>query len=145
MVYVPGKGSLLQTTQLTSSTTTFVSIAQVTSITPPQLAMGSVETTHLTSTWREHQSTIKDGGEVAFALEWDPAHITHSEALTHWSTGTARTWRVVYSTTANTTTVYYHEFAGFPTAFQFQELTVDNVALVNMTIRTTSAVTLASS
>lgn len=138
MAFTPGKGSLLQTTQLTSNTSTFVSIAQVTAITPPPMEMGEVEVTHLGDTWRQFLPTVLNGGEPTFSLEWDPAHITHSEALTHFTTGSTRLWRTVFADTGTAIA----EFSAFIKGFQIQEVTVDNVALVNLTLRTTSAITI---
>jgi hypothetical protein len=134
MAFTPGKGTTISVT--TSGSTTFVAISQCVAITPPAMEMGEVEVTHLGDTWRQFLPTILDGGEVTVGIEWDPAAASHVELLNNFTTGATRLWRIGFTDTGSALC----EFSGFVKAFPAEEITVDNVGVRNIVIRTTSAV-----
>ena len=59
---------------------TYTKIAEVSSINGPSFSMDTVDATNMDSTnrWREFIAGLKDGGEVSFDVNWDPAAATHS-------------------------------------------------------------------
>lgn len=136
MAFTPGKGTTISVT--TAGSTTFVAVAQVTAITPPPMEMGEVEVTSLGDTWRQFIPTILNGGEPTFTVEWDPAAASHVELLGTFTTGGTRTFRIGFKDTGTAQC----DFAAFIKAFQIQEVTVDNVAVANLTLRSTSAITI---
>jgi hypothetical protein len=136
MAFTPGKGTTISVT--TSGSTTFVAISQVVSITPPPMEMGEVEVTHLGDTWRQFIPTILEGGIVTFGIEWDPAAATHVELLNGFTTGSTRSFRIGFTDTGTALC----EFSAFVKSFPSEEITVDNVVVRNLTLRTTSAVTI---
>jgi len=54
---------------------TYVTVAEVVSITPPGMSRDSVEATHLTSPgkWKEFIAGLKDAGEASFTLNFVPS------------------------------------------------------------------------
>jgi hypothetical protein len=127
MAYVIGKGTLLKV-DISSTLTT---IPQVVSVTPPSLEMGNVETTHLTSTARENKATIPDPGEVSFSLEWDPANTVHQQLWTYFQAGTTVNWTITMSDAGNCVI----DFDGHIQNFGVDELSVDSVAVIPVTIK----------
>jgi len=134
MAYTPGKGTELRLT--ISSTPT--ALAQVVNITPPAMEMGTTETTHLLSTWREYIANIPDGGTVQFTVEYDSASATHVQLWTSYQAGTLETWAVALNDTGDTTI----NFSGILTNFGFDQITVDNVVTAPLTIKISGAVTI---
>lgn len=133
MAYAPGKGTVLKLT----ITATPTDIAQVVGITPPQMTVGTSETTHLGSSWREYISTLPDGGEVSLTIEYDSAAATHAALWTAFTGGAAEAWSVVFNDTGDTAIA----FSGILTGFAWDEVTVDNVVTASLTIQITGAVT----
>lgn len=135
--YRPGKGTVLQ---MTTGSTTLTTIAQVVTITPPQLANPTVDVTHLQSSWRERLGTIPDGGTVSALLEFDPGDGEHEYlANTAIVATTPVYWRIVFPTTTQKI-----DFYGCLSAFGIQEVTVDDVLRANITIDCSSNVTISS-
>tara|TARA_R110000824_G_scaffold110918_1_gene259117 strand:- start:303 stop:695 length:393 start_codon:yes stop_codon:yes gene_type:complete len=77
-------------------------IADVTSITPYNLSLSTIDTSNLDSTWRSFIGGIKDGGECTFEINYDPASTTHAAIETAMD-GTADNIKVLYSDTKFTT------------------------------------------
>ena len=69
-------------------------IAEVTRITGPGLALETVDITALDSTWRERLATILDGGEVTFDLAYDPDDSDHVQVRDDLLSKTKSTWHV---------------------------------------------------
>jgi hypothetical protein len=131
MAYIAGKGTTLKV----SISTVFTIIAQLKNITPPGKKMGTTETTHLLSTDKEFISTIREGGDVKFTVEWDPANTTHAYLLTAFDAGTMESWKV---TLPNGTII---AFTGILTDFPWDQLDVEAVAMIDLTIKVSGAVT----
>lgn len=133
MAFACGKGTVIQIED-----TTFKTIPQTVSITPPTVEMGSVETTHMASTARNHKSTIVDSGEVSFQLEYDPADVLHVLLWTKFQAGTVENWKIILTDTGATEV----DFSAFVMNFGIEELTVDNLAVVPVTLKIDGAVTI---
>lgn len=140
MAFTPGKGTTISVTTANSTAGGYTAIAQVTSITPPAMAQGEVEVTHLGNTWRQFIPTVLDGGEVTFTIEWDPAAASHVELLNSFTTQISPYWKVAFPDTGTADA----QFVGFLKGFEFGEATVDSVMTANLTIRTTSAITVST-
>ncbi|WP_254509888.1 phage tail tube protein [Anatilimnocola floriformis] len=132
MAYTAGKGTKLQL----SISSTLTDIAQVVSMTPPSMEMGTVETTHLLSTWREYISTIPDGGSIDFTLEWDASHATHAALWTAFQGGAVETWKVLFTDTGAATV----GFSGIVTGYAFDEIAVDGVVTASLSVKLTGPV-----
>lgn len=131
MAYQVGAGTVLKR-RTVASPATFTAITQVKDITPPSLELGTVETTHLTSDAREFMPTIHDGGEVSFNLEYDPADAQHIALYDSWAAKTVEVWKIELG---DGDTVI--DFSGFITKFGIDQMTVDSVNTIPVTIRTT--------
>lgn len=134
MAYTPGKGTDLQL----SIASVYTSIAQVVSVTPPQMEVGASETTHLLSEWREYIATIPDGGELTFNIEWDAAASTHGTLFSKFKDGESGEWKVILNDAGDTVVA----FAGCITNFSPSELTVDNVSMAALTVKVSGEVTI---
>lgn len=134
MAFTPGKGTQLQL----SIASVYTAIAQVVGITPPSMDMGTTETTHLLSTWREFIGTIPDGGEIQFTVEYDAANATHAAIWAKFVVGAIELWKVVFTDLGNAEV----GFSGIITGFHFDEVVIDNVATVQITVKISGAVTI---
>lgn len=120
-------------------------IAECRNITGPNLTLGTVETTHMTSTgaWREYISTLLDAGEISFEINFLPAGATHdiTTGLLHFMVthrATAQTYALVLTDAALTT----WSFSAFITAFNLTA-PVDGKLTANVTLKVTGQPTLA--
>lgn len=85
----------------------FATIAQVTTVSGPSLALDAVEVTNHDVGWSQFVGGILRGGEVSFEINYDPAHATHEAT----STGlvddmvdrTVRNFQLVFPDDATTT------------------------------------------
>lgn len=134
MAYVIGKGTTLS--YLSGS---YVPVASVTSITPPQVEMGFVETTHLLSAMREHMATINEPGEASFTIEYDPANTTH-QFLWDYAGGTHAGQSISWKITMSDSGACDITFSGSIKKFGVSDLGVDKVAMVPCTIQVSGAV-----
>lgn len=137
MAYLVGAGVTLSR-RTTASPAAYTAISQVKDVTPPQLELGTVETTHLLSAAREFMPTIHDGGEVSFNLEFDPADAQHMALDTSWRAKTVETWRITMDDEDGTLI----DFTGFITTFGIDQLTVDSVVMIPCAIRITGLPTI---
>ena len=112
-------------------------IAQVTSLTPPQIEIGTVETTDLDATWRTHIATIGDGGTVSASVNYDPTTATHQNLTDLLTTPTTKAWKVTLSDTD-----LFFAFGGILTNFSPGAVTVDGLHTADVSIRVTGTVTM---
>jgi hypothetical protein len=134
MAYVCGKGVTIEN----NGTASYVAVAQVTSITPPSMEVGTIEVTHLTSTMREHKASIAEPGEASFTIEWDPENATHAQLWTDFQAGNTLGWKIIFVNAGSSEIT----FNGFITSFPIQELTVDSVAIATINIKIDGSVTI---
>lgn len=87
---------------------TFTTIAGVTNISGPGIALDPVEVTNHSSTggWREFVGGLKDGGEITLDLNFDPAAATHdvdTGLLDDLDDRTVRNFQLVFPDTGAST------------------------------------------
>lgn len=134
MAYVIGKGALLKL----SISSVFTTVPQCKSITPPQIEMGTVETTHLTSSMREHMATINDPGECSFEIEYDPANTVHQALWASAQAGTVESWKITLSDAGAADIT----FSAHIQKFGISQMAVDSVVMIPVTLKVSGAVTI---
>lgn len=122
---------------------TYATIAEVRNISGPNLALGTVETTHQASTgaYREHIATLVDGGEITFELNFVVQSNTQNWVLgliRDVRRSTLRLFQLIF-TDAGTETA---SFSAFVTAFA-DAAPVDGKLTANVTVKISSSVTFA--
>ena len=76
---------------------TFDDIAEVRDLTPPQLEAATAEVTSRGSGgWREYITTLKDGGEITFDVNFLPGTNGHAVLIDDWRAGTLRNYKVIF-------------------------------------------------
>jgi len=97
---------------------TFTSIAELTSVSGPNLSMDTIDVTHMGSAnaYREFIAGLKDGGDVSMDVNFLPADATQNMAagiMADLDARTKRNFQVVWSDTAATV----WSFSAFVTGF----------------------------
>lgn len=110
--------------------------AQVLGITPPQEEFGEVESTILTDTIRNYMPTLLAGGTAGFRIALDPDDATHTSWYTAFQAGSTATFRIRLPSTINKDIV---AFGGFITGWQPDEVVVDDLIRVAVSIRVNTA------
>lgn len=110
--------------------TTPTPIAQVTSITPPGLEMGSVDTFNLASTVKTNRPTLAAMTDCTFHLQWDPGDATHALLVTKLLAKTVEGWNIVFADEAPTT----YPFTGWVKSFIPAELDPETNIEADVTI-----------
>lgn len=89
----------------TDSTEAFTSIAEVQSISGPNMQSSVIDITHMESpnNTREFLPTLIDPGELSFAVNYLPAATTHINLKADLLARTKRNWRLTYTNSAGTT------------------------------------------
>lgn len=134
MANTPGKASYLKL----SISSVFTTLGQLVSVQPPQMSMGTVETTTLSSTWRTFIATVLDGGEVTCTVNYDASDSSHAQLWTDFQAGTVDSWKIVFADTGAAEVA----FSGIITALEWGEYTIDDLVQLNITIKVTSTVTI---
>jgi len=118
----------------------FVAIPSLVSVSGPSLGMETVDVTTHDSTggWREHLTTVKDGGTVTAVFLYDPDDTHHAAMQTNFAAGTETTFKEVL-TTANSAEIDYN---GFVTGYEVEPGAIDGRLELTMTIQVTGAVTI---
>ena len=109
----------------------FTAFAEVTSITPPEVTVDDIETTHLLSPngWREYQPGLKEPGEASFEFNYTPGGTAELLARGDIAAKVIRNWRIVYPTGE------YLQFYGYMRAFTGGDVTVDGKLSGSCTIK----------
>lgn len=131
---VKGIGTILQV-QISA---VYTAIPQVMNVTPPQIEMGDVETTHLGSTGRERCATIIDPGTVKFDLEFNPANSVHMQLWTFAQAGTEVNWKVILPDSGACEV----GFVGFIKNFGVDAIEVGGVVKIPVTVQVTGLPTI---
>lgn len=121
-----------------------ITIGQIVGITPPAVQRGEVETTDLDDTWRNYLPTILGAEPATLLVNWDPdatVNVEHDDLWTHVGTGTTYTCKI---TMPSGPTADVFTFSAFISRVEWQEVTVDAVWQLAVTLRTTGSVALAS-
>ena len=146
MAIFRGKGTVF--VMSAAADTSEVTIVQVKSITLPQMEMGTVETTDLSSTARDYESTILGGGTMSFLCNWDPDAASHDTTI--WTVFQAGTKYFFEATLPNNTagagTKKFVNFQGIVTAFNpGSGVTVDGIYELSITVQVCGLPTIAAS
>lgn len=114
----------------------FTTIAEVRDVSGPQFALGTEEVTaHDGTGWRESVSTLKDGGDITFDLNFNNA-ATQTALYTDFANATRRNFQLVIPTTVPKTLA----FAAFVTGFEMG-LPVEGAITASVTLSITNTVT----
>lgn len=127
-----GKGT---TIEMVLNSTTSVA-AQVMGVTPPQEEFGEVESTILTDTIRNYLPTLLSGGTASLRLALDPDDATHTAWYAAFQAGSTATFKIRLPSTINKDIV---SFGGFLTGWQPDEIVVDDLIRVAVSIRVNTA------
>jgi predicted secreted protein len=114
MAKYKGKGTKLQYS--TDSGTTFVDVAQILDVSPPSESGNSIDvTTHDSpGNHSEFVAGLRDGGEVALSIAFDPEDTaSHAKLKELFDSGEVLPWRVVFPS-ANSA---HMQFDGFVNSF----------------------------
>lgn len=138
-----GQGTLLQIGDGGSPTETFTTIAEVTEISGPSLALDVIDVTSHDSTggWREKIGGLLDGGEVTFTINYLPSNATHNATtglLRDLKNRTKRNFKLVFPDAGSST----WSFTALVTSFEPSE-PIDDRLTADVTLSITGQPTLA--
>ncbi len=76
----------------------FTPLAEVVTITPPQLVRDTVDATHMASPekWREFVPGLKDGGEVSLEMNFIPGNSDWDILFTEFDNDVASNWKITF-------------------------------------------------
>jgi predicted secreted protein len=126
-----------------AATEVFTTIAEVTSIGGPGLALDPIEVTNMDSTngWREFIGGLLDGGEVSISINYLPTNATHNASnglINDMENRTKRNLQLIFSDGSSTT----FSFTALVTAFE-PTAPVDGALTADVTLKVTGQPTLA--
>ena len=109
-----GHGTLFQIGN-EASPMVYVSLAEVTSITPPGMARDSVDASHEESpgAWREFIGGMKDGGEVSVEMNFIPGSLSTTRIIDTFSSDEALSCKIIFPDAAATTWTFQAICTGF--------------------------------
>ena len=127
------------TVQLDNAAGSLTTIGEVISVTPFGANVGTVETTHLTSTsgFREHIATLSDMGEGSVSINFDPASATDVLVRTAITDRLVRTFKVTYPDAASISCEC------FVTSWEIGEVTADGKMEASLGVKFTGVPTYA--
>ncbi len=111
-----------------SAASVFTALAEVLSVTPPAIAVETIEVTHMGSDdgFREYIAGLKDGGEVTVNMNYVEASATLLQTLV---LAGIETFRITFPGSSTYT------FSGIPTAFTFDDVVIDDKIAMSLTIK----------
>lgn len=112
---------------------TYETIAQVASITPPQIEADDVEIEDLdpVDDYKKYLPGLLDGGEVSLTLNFDGSTAGHTALLGDANSRTTKNFKIVLPDTAA------WAFSGYVKGFAPQEITAGEVMQAEVTIKVT--------
>ena len=125
----------------TAVTGVFAAIAQVASITPPQLTRDTVDVEELAPAddFKKKLVGLIDGGEFSVTLNFDPEEQGHKDLEDDFTNGAPYNYRIQFPFDE---TVYsnggYYDITGIVTGFAPQEVTASDVMQAEVTIAVTA-------
>lgn len=117
----------------------FTALTQVTSIGSVGQERGLIDVTNLSSTAREYKKAIKDGQEMQIVMQYDPDDTGHAGLRTDNNAETARNFRVTFTDSPAQTVT----FAALVTNWTISSIEIDNVLMLNVTLKPTGDLTFA--
>ena len=122
-----------------ASSETFTAIAEITSISGPNMSRETIDTTSLDTSggYRTFLASFRDGGEITLNMNF--TRDGYIAMKTDFETDTTVNYQIVCSDTGATTM----DFAGLCTGLGF-EASTDDVIKANTTIKVSGAVTVSS-
>lgn len=131
-----GFGTLLQIGD-GGGTEVFTSIAEVKSITGPNLSLETIDATHMTSPsgHREVLPSFKNSGEVGFDVNFLPGVGTQQSLFTDWTNRTLRNFKLVFPDAGSTS----WKFSAYVTALSISA-PLDDVLGASITLTISGAV-----
>jgi len=111
-----------------SAPAVYTPLAEVLSVTPPAIAVETIEVTHMGSDdgFREYIAGLKDGGEVTVNMNYVEASATLLQTLV---LAGKETFRITFPGSSTYT------FSGIPTAFTFDDVVIDDKIAMSLTIK----------
>jgi len=112
---------------------TFTDIAQVASITPPQLEADDVEIGDLgiTDGYKKYLPGLLDAGEVSLTLNFDSANTGHQDLLSDFNSRTTKNYKIVLPDGGE------WAFSGYVKGYAPQEISEGDPIQVEVTIKVT--------
>lgn len=109
----------------------FTTVAEVKSISGPNLSMDTIDATHMESpnAFREFIPSLKSAGDVTLEMNYLPANANQAGFITDFQNRTLRNWKIVFPDAATTTWA----FSGYITAFA-PSAAVDGMLTASATI-----------
>lgn len=139
---VAAKGTKIQHDVITNpsgiETHAYTSIAQVMTITPPPLMMGTKENTNLDDSCKQTDGTIPDPGETAMHIQFDPAGATHALLVTLFASGSHEPWRILFNDQGIGTSASSTAWIGWVKGLVIGEINVEGNVEADVTIQNTS-------
>ncbi len=111
-----------------SATDTFTALAEVVSVTPPSIAVETIDATHMGSDdgFREFIASLKDGGECVVTMNYVEASATLLQTLV---LAGLETFKITLPGSSTLT------FTGIPTNFAIDELVIDDKITMSLSIK----------
>jgi hypothetical protein len=113
---------------LSTDPSTYTSLAEVLSITPPSISVETIESTHMASddTFREYIAGLRDGGEVTVTMNYVESSATLLQTLVLAGSETFKITLAGGSTLG---------FSGIPTEFAIDDIAIDDKMTMSLTVK----------
>ncbi len=145
MAKYAAQGTVVQYEDPGAAPGTFVTVAQITSISGPTLSAEEIDVTCMDvgGGYRQFLPGFKDGGELSFGLVFDPELSDHKTFFGFFENNTQLTWRVVFNTNNGGAIADrpYMQFSGFVRGFE-TSAEVGGALTAEATVRLSGAPTL---
>lgn len=127
---VIGIGTLLQVGD-GAGTEVFTTIPEVKSISGPEITRDTIDVTHMNSpnNFREFVTTLKDGGEVSFEMNYIGNDTTQNGIRVDLKAGTLRNFKMVMNNVASTTFDFAAVVTEFGLSTELEEIVTASVTL----------------
>jgi len=117
---------------------TYTTIPQITNIGSVGQSRSLIDVTNLSSTAREYKKAIKDGAEIQLEMQYDPNDASHTGLKADNDSESARNFRITFTDSPATK----FDFAALVTNWAVTNLGIDQVAMLNVTLKPTGDITI---
>lgn len=118
----------------------FTQITQLSGIGPIGQDRGLIDVTNLGSSAREYKKAIKDGMEMSLRFQYDPANTGHDNLRADRDSEVAHNYKVTLPTGSPEESI---TFAAQCTGWQIDDLPIDGVITLTVTLKPTGDLTFA--